>query len=291
MINIMFAGNYKVFDGMLIASLSILKHTNDPISCYILTMERTQDNPNFIAINNKQIDYLQKEYSKHNKQSKVIKVDVSDLYEKYLGSSPNKTSSYTPYAFLRLLSDKISVLPDKILYLDTDVMAYHDISELYNKDISDYEVAMVKDYYGKVFINRNYCNSGVMLMNLAKIKETGMLERALEYCATTKSLLPDQTALHKALKSKLILPSKYNEQHKIQPDTVIRHFSMTLKFFPVFRKQNIKPWHIDKVHDVLKCHEFDDILDDYLSRKEEIDSLISATESTKIGQQKAQKKA
>lgn len=271
----MFAGNYKVFDGMLIASLSILKHTDEPISCYVLTMERTQDNPNFIAINNAQIDYLQNLYSKRNKDSKVIKVDVGDLYDKYLGSSPNKTSSYTPYAFLRLLSDKISVLPDKILYLDTDVVAYHDISELYNKDISNCEVAMVKDYYGKVFINRNYCNSGVVLMNLAKIRETGMLGRALEYCATNESLFPDQTALHKTIKSKLILPSKYNEQHKIHPDTVIRHFSMSLKFFPVFKKQNIKPWHVDKVHKILKCHEFDDILEEYLSRKEEIDALIS----------------
>ena len=49
---------------------------------------------------------------------------------------------------------------------------------------------------------------------------------------------------------------------------------MSLKFFPYFRKQNIKPWHIDKVHSVLKCHEFDDILEDYAARKKEMDALI-----------------
>lgn len=274
MINIMFAGNYKVFDGMLLASLSILKHTDEQINVYILTMDRTQDDPKYVAINKDQIDYLQALYSKKNKLSQVYKVDVGELYEEFLGKTENGQNQYTPYTLLRLLADKIDILPDKILYLDTDVMAYNDISKLYNTDITNYEVAMVKDYYGKVFINRKYCNAGVVLMNLKKIKETGMLGKALEMCAGKKLFLSDQTAIHKSVTSKLILPSKFNEQHKMHKDTIIRHFSMTLKFFPYFRKQNIKPWHVDKVRNVLKCHEFDDILDDYLARKEEIDKLI-----------------
>ena len=38
---------------------------------------------------------------------------------------------------------------------------------------------------------------------------------------------------------------------------------MSLKFFPRFKKQNIKPWHIDKVHSVLGITEFDDIFEEY----------------------------
>ena len=274
MINIMFAGNYKVFDGMVLASLSIVKHTKEQVNVYILTMDKTDLDPRYVAINNEQIDYLQKIYSAANPKNQVFKVDVIDLYNKYLDNTKNSQTTYTPYTLLRLLADKIDILPDKILYLDTDVMAYDDIGLLYNTDITDYEVAMVKDYYGKVFINRKYCNAGVVLMNLAKIKETKMLEKALDQCINNKYVLADQTSLHKAIKYKLILPSRFNEQHKMHKDTVIRHFSMSLKFFPYFRKQNIKPWHIDKVHSVLKCHEFDDILEDYLSRKKEMDALI-----------------
>ena len=61
----------------------------------------------------------------------------------------------------------------------------------------------------------------------------------------------------------MILPSKFNEQKNLSDDTIIRHFSMTLKFFPKFKKQNIKPWHIDNVHNILNIHEFDDIFDNY----------------------------
>ena len=43
---------------------------------------------------------------------------------------------------------------------------------------------------------------------------------------------------------------------------VFRHFTTTFVFFP-FKTRTIKPWHIDQVHEVLKIHEFDDILDRY----------------------------
>ena len=272
MINIMFAGNYKVFDGMLIASLSIVKHCKEPIHAYILTMDKTDVNPSYIAINKEQIGTLQNIYSNAYNLSIVEKVDLTNLYDKFLHNTKNSKTLYTPYALLRLLSDKVEILPEKILYLDTDVVANKDISELYNIDISNYEIAMAKDYYGKVFINRNYCNSGVVLMNLAKIRQTHMLENALNFCINRHSFLPDQTALHKASKYKLILPDKYNEQHKLKNETVIRHFSMTLRFFPWFKRQNIKPWNIDALHKTLKCFEFDDILNEYLKIKAKLEN-------------------
>ena len=36
--------------------------------------------------------------------------------------------------------DEIPSLPNKLLYLDADTVCYKDLSELYNIDISDYEV-------------------------------------------------------------------------------------------------------------------------------------------------------
>ena len=100
-------------------------------------------------------------------------------------------------------------------------------------------------------------------MNMRKIRQSNLLGKALGLCCRKKVFLPDQTAINKFARKKLILPSKFNEQKSLSCDTIIRHFSMTLKFFPKFRKQNIKPWHIDKVHDVLNIYEFDDTFERY----------------------------
>ena len=135
MINIMFAGNYKVFDGILIASLSILKHCKEEINMYLLTMDLREINDDYREISSKDINTLQKLYSDKNKNSKVIKVDVKDIYLKELAKSPNSESFYTPYALLRLLADKIVIIPDKILYLDAHVVINGDIKELYDINV------------------------------------------------------------------------------------------------------------------------------------------------------------
>jgi len=270
MINIMFAGNYKVFDGMLIASMSILKHCKEPIKAYILTMDLTDQNPEYKPINDEHIECLKKVYKQTNKENDVVKIDVGDLYKKEFENSPNKENFYTPYTFLRLFADQIEQLPDKIIYLDTDVMANGDISQLWNIDVTGYELAGVKDYYGRFFFRLKYpkyMNAGVFLFNLKVLRKTKMLNKAMKLCATKKIFLLDQTAINKYTQKRKILPRKFNEQHKLKKDTIIRHFAMTLKFFPKFKKQNIKPWNIEGMHKVLKCHEFDDILNKYLEMK------------------------
>ena len=136
MISLMFAGNYKVYDGLLIASISILKHCKEPITVYVLTMDLLEQNENFKAISQCDIEKLDKLYKEANKESSVIRVDVKDIYLKELSNSPNSQSIYTPYALLRLLAEQVDIIPDKVLYLDTDVVANSDISELYNIDIS-----------------------------------------------------------------------------------------------------------------------------------------------------------
>ena len=261
----MFAGNYKVFDGILIASISIVKHCKEPINVYILTMDLSEQNPDFLPLSESNIACLQRVYEEGNSNSRVIPVDVKDVYLKELGMSPNKESLYTPYALLRLLADKVDIIPDKVLYLDADIVANGDISELYNHDISKYEIAGVRDYYGKIFFYPRYLNSGVLLMNMKKIRETKMLSKALKLCNSKKVFLPDQTAINKYAKKKKILSSRFNEQKNMNKNTVIRHFSMTLQFFPKFKKINIKPWHIDDVHNILKIYDFDDT---YLKYKE-----------------------
>ena len=58
------------------------------------------------------------------------------------------------------------------------------------------------DYYGKWFfknkkIRFNYINSGVLLLNLKKIRETGLFKKAREMCQNKKMFMPDQSSLNK----------------------------------------------------------------------------------------------
>ncbi|OQC50103.1 MAG: Glycosyl transferase family 8 [Tenericutes bacterium ADurb.Bin024] len=261
--NIVFAGNYKVFKGMLLGALSVIKHYKNPLHLYILTMELTEQDPDYVAVSDEDIKLLEKVVKDVNKKSSVTKIDVTGLYVKHLFESPNSKTRYTAYTLLRLLLDEVSNIPAKVLYLDTDVLANDDISLLYNTDISNYELAGVKDRYGRFFMGPRYLNAGVLLLNMKLIKETGLFSKCRDYLNKKEVFLSDQTAINKYVRKKLILKRKFNEQKQVQKDTVIRHFSMQFRLFPKFHFVNIKPWHKERLHKEYKCHHFDDILEQY----------------------------
>ncbi len=279
MINILLSGNKKVFDGALSELISITNKTKEPINCYIFTMNLTRVKPEFVAIEDEQIKFLNKVVKTKNQENEVKKVDVTDLYEKEFGNCKNENAYCTPYTLLRLLADLIPEMPDKILYLDIDMMAGKDISELYNTDISNYEYAAVKEKYGHFFIRWDYINAGMLLFNMKKIKETRLLEKAREKIRTRKMLFADQDAIFWSTTSKLILPRKFNEQRMFNnPNTVICHFCKRLLWLPYPRVRNYKQWHIEKVHKELKCHAFDDDLEEYLKWKEKYENIGEQTE-------------
>ena len=56
-------------------------------------------------------------------------------------------------------------------------------------------------------------------------------------------------------------------ENKRKDETVIRHFSMQLLYFPIIRPRNIKPWEIDKIHNILKIHDYDDIYKEFIETK------------------------
>ena len=274
-VNVMFCGNDKVFDGMVIVVLSIIKYYKGPLNINILTMDLTNIEKRFKAINEEHRILLESIIKEVNKDSSVKLYDLTDIFNDEMNSNNiNIDTHYTPYIFLRLLSDKVANLTKKILYLDCDLVVYDDISKLFNIDIEEYEIAMAKDFYGKFFINPKYMNSGVVLMNMPKIKENNSFEKARTMCKTKKLLLPDQTALNRCCKRKLLLKNKYNEQNKRHKDTIIRHYSMKIKFFPRPHLLNIKPWEIERIHNIYKINDYDDIFDQYSEIKKKNNNLM-----------------
>lgn len=275
MINLLLCGNKKVFDGALTELLSITNKTKETINCYIFTMDVSRINPEYTCITDEQVEFLNEVVQSKKSDNKVIKIDVTELYEKEFGNCKNENAYCTPYTLLRLLADLIPEIPDKLLYLDIDMMIANDLSKLYNIDISEYEYAAVKEKYGCWLIRPDYINAGMLLLNMKKIKETRLLEKAREKIKTKKMLFADQDAIYWSTTKKLLLPRIYNEQSKFnKEDTVICHFCKRLLILPYPRTENYKQWQVEEIHKVLKCNSFDKDLEEYIELKKKYELRI-----------------
>ena len=273
MINLLLCGNKKVFDGALTQLISITNRTKEDINCYIFTMDATRLKPEYVPIEDEQIEFLNKVIKSKNINNNVKKIDVTKEYEEEFLGTANENAYCTPYTLLRLLADKIEEIPDKILYLDIDIMVGNDLTKLYNIDITNYEYAAVKEKYGCWIIRPDYINAGMLLLNMKKIKETGLLEKARNLLKRRKLLFADQDAIFWSTNKKLILPRIYNEQSKFnKKDTVICHFCKRLMFRPYPHTENYKQWNIEEVHKILKCFYFDKDLEEYSQLKAEFEN-------------------
>ena len=276
MINLLLCGNKKVFDGALTQLISMTKRTQETINCYILTMDLSRLKPEYVCITDEQVEFLNEVIKSKNPQNKVTKIDVTKLYEEEFMKCKNESAYCTPYTLLRLLIDEIPNIPDKILYLDIDMMIGDDISKLYNIDIDGYEYAAVREKYGSKIIRPDYINAGMLLLNMKKIRETGLLEKARALIKTKKMLFADQDAIFRSTTKKKILPRKYNEQSKFNgKNTVICHFCKRLLWRPFPHTENYKQWNVEEVHKILKCYAFDEDLKEYLELKGKIGAEVN----------------
>ena len=271
MINILFCGNDNVFDGMLTCALSIFKRSklDEGVRFFVMTMDVSHIKPEYLPVSAEQIAFFDSVIKQYGKDNSVELIDVTKLYEEEFAGSPNESAYCSPYTLIRLLADRIDALPDKILYLDIDVMFNRDINLLYSVDVSDVEYAAARDHYGKYLINPNYVNAGVMLWNLGKMRETGLLVRARDLIRKKKLTFADQSAIIRSTTKKKMLPQKFNDQKFLHKHTVVRHFSKRLFWLPYPHTANIKQWQVEKVHKIFKYRQFDDILDEYTKLIEE----------------------
>lgn len=137
----------------------------------------------------------------------------------------------------------------KILYLDADTLVQNDLGELYNTDISKEYVGAVKDglmyqypeHIAEIGLKeRNfYFNSGVMLLNLDKIRKENIIRKAIIYFNTHNEVFGDQDVLNVVFGNK-IKPISYryncNSTFFEEKDT---------KFLSTFWEENIPENHKD----------------------------------------------
>lgn len=261
-ITVCYCGNAKVFPMLLLSALSIANSASAPITVAMITMDYTEMDAAFQPISRRQCEILDGALRERNAENRAVLVRADEQYRRALRGGKNEKNYYTPYTLLRLLLGELG-MPDKVLYLDVDIMCRTDIAELFQIDLSEYECAAVRDHMGKHFYGRDYFNAGVMLFNLKKCRETGYLERATDLVKNKKMMLNDQAALNKCVRAKLLLPRRFNEQRAIREDTVLKHFCRGIRWLPFFKVYNIKQTQRDKVHKELKITEFDEIYRQY----------------------------
>lgn len=122
-------------------------------------------------------------------------------------------------ALLRLFASELVDAP-QVLYLDTDTIVLEDLKAIFEINLGDHLLAGVADPIGlphrrRVGIERSslYINSGVLLCNLERWRETRFTEtclRVLRELGTTVTF-PDQDVLNVAARDAILcLPCRYN---------------------------------------------------------------------------------
>ena len=145
-----------------------------------------------------------------------------------------KTSHLSVQCFYRLLLPSIMETADRVVYLDCDTIVCGDLSELASVDMDENYVMGVKAaafMAGNRFQRRKreelgipsmdqYVNSGVLLMNLKKIRWDALDQRFLELTGNNYSS-EDQDVLNVACYGKIgHLPLKFNAMIKyLDPDS------------------------------------------------------------------------
>lgn len=260
--NLLYCGDSLVELGVMMSALSVAEKTSEPLSIYILTAGMSTDEKVFKPISEDFAERLREALKERNGFSEVR---IFNLTERIMEEPPtaNLSTRFTPMCMLRLYADGVEGLPNKILYLDSDVMCVSDPLALYGTDIEGYEIIGAPDRYGSLVFDggifrRRYVNSGVLLLNLKLIRESGCFARARRMCAEKKMFMPDQTALNKLSKKKIV-PRKFNEQKNERGDTVFHHFTTTLHLFPYPHSQTVKPWHSENMHRILKNYKYDSL--------------------------------
>ena len=227
--------NYAPFIATTIAS--ICDNTKSFCNFYILDGGISEENKEKICELKQQFNNFSIEF---------FKIDTDKYFKNFI------TESYiTMAAYYRLIIADLFPHLNKVLYLDVDIIAKGDISELYKIDLGESVLGAVRDQGDKQYIAKlkkniemddssNYFNSGVLLINLKKWREQNITQKlfSIEKKYRGKLLCNDQDVLNKAFENNYkMLPQKFNAL-TVQDDTVIRHYYSKPKPWEI--KQGIK---------------------------------------------------
>ncbi|MDR3125371.1 MAG: glycosyltransferase family 8 protein [Endomicrobium sp.] len=199
----------------------------------------------------------------------IVSNTINNTIENILESNFKQYSSFSSIKFIKVANhlDNIkstkkslyyrlllpSVLPniDRIIYTDIDLIFNSDLQDLYSLDLTNNYVAAVKDAcksneknylwqkYGiyPIAKNEHYINSGVLLLNLRKLKSDNMDKSWIQLAEKESFPFHDQDIINLTCKGKItFLPTEYNFS---VDNAKIIHFAGSNKPW-IFSKNNLK---------------------------------------------------
>ncbi len=183
-------------------TINIVSSSNNLYSNYLIAMMNSavSNTPNtqlnfyviYEDLNSEKQKLVTKAFSKNKNVSvEYIKMDKSLFKNVILKTYAD--SSYEAYA--RLLLPDIFPKLEKIIYLDADMIILNNLNLLEDIDLDSHPIAAVTDinnnsvkifeYLFKLKNVKGYFNSGVLVMNLKKLREENFTEKSLEFISST----------------------------------------------------------------------------------------------------------
>jgi len=199
--------NYLVPSYVMLHSLLNYANNSDKYRVFVLVEKF------FSAESQKLLDSLKDEFTN-------VEINFINMQDAFCESTMQLKYTTIPSMY-RLLIPQLLTDYDKCIYLDVDIIICGDISTLYTVNIGDNYLAAVRDIEAGKYINifeyegtkpqaEKYVNSGVLLMNLEKLREDNVVSQFMDY-SKSKLLFMDQDIINIVCEDKIVyLPLKYN---------------------------------------------------------------------------------
>ena len=154
----------------------------------------------YLFIEDDEISYL--------KNDKIEFINVNKIPKIIKETSPNYNTHYSKMSYVRCYFTKI-LKDDKILYLDVDTLVVDNIQELWELNLKDNTIAGVHEpgewnkYLNTYGLDDTYINSGVLLMDLKKIREEKLDDSMIYLLNHTKFAFPDQDIINLVCRNRI----------------------------------------------------------------------------------------
>lgn len=241
-INIFMTTDEKYIRYLGVSMASILYNTRAFCKFFVLA-------DNVSNFKKRQIEDLKSEFNNFD----IVWIDLDDSNREHIINtfiSESKTNSYTKNIanYSRFLMPDLLPNVKRALYMDTDILAYGDIAELYNCELDGFTIGAVADSYvmsdkdinaqAATYIDTKhlYFNAGILLIDCDKWRKQKIFNKIAQSDKKIrdKKLFNSQDPINKCFECNYkTLPHKFNwfgnfpTEANAPLDIVIRHFTGT----------------------------------------------------------------
>lgn len=206
-VNVVFTTNNKYAKYMTVAIRSLIEQCSDNRNYDIIIFETDVE---------KELQNIIESMADDYNNISIRFLNVNSIFEEHKNENFFCHIYLSKEMYLRLFIPEILQNYEKAIYIDCDTIVQKDVAELFDIDISQHYIGAARDfnsivnalvgyekvkYYFKSILKienmNNYINSGVLLMNLVKLREIDITQKAFKILQTYKELLyPDQDLLN-----------------------------------------------------------------------------------------------